>query len=161
MSKDQLPYYEDRQQEAFEDYENLVAERDRLSFELAEWKMRMTALVGEDAPDMAGNRIISLRAEKEGLERGILAMGAAIDALRAEVEARNEHVACITKTFENLIDQKSAEVEAWKMRMMTLVGEDSPDTAGNRIISLKSDLAAAVEALRKIAYETRQHLGVP
>ena len=43
-----------------------------------------------------------------------------------------------------------AEVKMWKMRMMALVGENSPDTAGNRIISLKSDLAAAVEVLRKI-----------
>ena len=44
-------------------YEGMMAERDGLEAEVARWKGRMKAILGEDEPDVVGNRIISLQEE--------------------------------------------------------------------------------------------------
>jgi predicted nuclease with TOPRIM domain len=50
----------------------LEAERDRLKYEVKEWKARMKALTGEESPDLAGNRIITLRARHAALVEAVI-----------------------------------------------------------------------------------------
>jgi hypothetical protein len=67
-----------------------------LEAELAIWKMRMKALVGEDSPDMAGNRIIELKAERDRLKAEVLAeQGFKEQAYAVTEQLRARHAALV------------------------------------------------------------------
>jgi chromosome segregation ATPase len=139
---------------------------------------RMEAAAQADEPSKAGygkerkellDGIAALRAEKEGLERGVLAMGAANDALRAEaekdyedmrrfqtafIEADHERIALRDEVTELKEELKLANSE-FRLLQARLhfnpLPNDNMIHSESEIRKLYADLAAAVEVLRKIA----------
>ena len=94
----------------------------------------------------------ALAAEKEGLERGILAMGAANDALRADVERLKYESFVINE--ENKYLRSELDLSAARLRFEPLENDNMLHDESEirrlyqEINRLKSDLAAAVEVLR-------------
>ena len=62
------------------------------------------------------------------------------------------------------LTKAEGEVTAWKDRFRAIVGDDSPDGAGNRVITLQSDLRTLrggkinVEGMAKVVYEYQSGL---
>jgi hypothetical protein len=56
----------------------------------------------------------------------------------------------VTKEFLRKTEELHTELLTWENRMNALVGEKTPDIAGNRIIRLQNSLRELIKAMRDI-----------
>jgi hypothetical protein len=109
----------------------LRADRDRLAAENEHWRSRFRAIVGEDRPDSAGNRVLTLQAENERLNDALVARAL---SEASSVEAETEQLrADLAEARRQLEEGRLARDAAG------LVGYDLPGA----ITRLDADLAEA------------------
>jgi hypothetical protein len=87
-------------------------------------------------------------AELEELQFTNLVLGERIAKLEAENAELKRKLSPLSSATPSYVAGLEAELAIWKMRMKALVGEDSPDMAGNRIIELKAELDDKKSVLR-------------